>query len=91
MSQHIKYTDTLLYMYHTHIPRKQQQQQQQQQILTFLVCEHLIVKEVSLNGPALQFVNAAVDELAEVLEVEQLSQELLHVGPGLQEAVGGGR
>ena len=33
----------------------------------------------------LQSLDATVDELPEVLEVKQLSEELLHVGPGLQE------
>ena len=52
---------------------------------TVFIEQHFTVEEVSLLFLALQLVDATVDELAKVLEVEQFPQKLLHVGPGLQE------
>lgn len=47
--------------------------------LAFFVVQYFIVKEISLNISGLEFVDFRVDELSEVLEVEKLLQEILHV------------
>lgn len=60
---------------------------------TFPIQHDLLVEEVSLDDLGLELVDLAVEELAEVLEVEQLREEVGHVGAGLDEAAGseGGR
>ena len=55
--------------------------------LTFLILHDLIIKQIPVGNFVLQFINPSVDELSEVLEVEQLTQELLHVGTRLEELV----
>lgn len=47
--------------------------------LTFFISEYFIVKEISLDVHALEFVDFGVDELSEVLEVQQFHQEVFHI------------
>ena len=58
---------------------------------TFFIEQDLLVEEVSLISLVLQLLNFAVDELSKVLEVEESGEELLHLGPGLDEPREGGR
>ena len=51
-----------------------------------IVIEHgLHVKDVSGDGAVFELLYLVVDELAEVLEVEEGGQELLHLRPGCEE------
>ena len=47
---------------------------------TFFVIEYFIVEEISLDVHPLEFVDFGIDQLSEVLEVQQLLQEVLHIG-----------